>query len=52
MRGHYSARGQIGAGTVRAALTEPAWALHSIVGWAGANKRLDLRVYRQAFDNR
>ena len=33
MRGHYSARGQIGTGTVRAALPGPAWALHSIVGW-------------------
>ena len=33
MRGHCSARGQIGTGTVWAALAGPAWALHSIVGW-------------------
>ena len=29
---HYSARGQIGTITVRAALAGPAWTLHSIVG--------------------
>ena len=33
MRGHCSARGQIGTGPVREALAGPAWALHSIVGW-------------------
>ena len=33
MRGHYSARGQIGTVPVRAALAGPARALHSIVGW-------------------
>ena len=36
MRGHYSARGQIDAGPVRAALAGPAQALHSIVGWGVA----------------
>ena len=33
MRSHCSARGQIGTGTIRAALGGPAEALHSIVGW-------------------
>ena len=36
MWGHYSARGPIGMVTIRAALTGPAWALHSIVGWVTA----------------
>ena len=42
MRGHCSARGQIGTGTVRAALAGPAWALHSIVGWVTHNTILAL----------
>ena len=33
MRGHCSAGGRIGTGTIQAALAGPAWALHSIVGW-------------------
>ena len=33
MRGHCSARGQIGTGTVRTAFAGPAWTLHNIVGW-------------------
>ena len=37
MRGHCSARSQVGTGPVRAALAGPAWALHSFVGWDNAN---------------
>ena len=33
VRGHCSARGQIGTVPVRTALAGPAWALDSIVGW-------------------
>ena len=33
MWGHYSARGQIDTGPVRAALAGLQWALHRIVGW-------------------
>ena len=33
MRGQCSSFGQIGTGTIRAALAGPAWALHGIVGW-------------------
>ena len=35
MRGHCSARGQIGTVPVRAALAGPSRALHSTVGWVG-----------------
>ena len=31
--GPLQCRGQIGTGPIWAALTGPAWALHSIVGW-------------------
>ena len=46
MRGHCSARGQIGTVTVREALAAPAWVLHSIVGWVitylGFGKKNDM----------
>ena len=48
MRGHCSPRGQIGTGTVQAALAGPTWALHSIVGWVAVRGKY--RVGRIAED--
>ena len=44
MWGHCSSRGQIGTGTVRAALAGPTWALHSIVGWKGVENLLERSI--------
>ena len=38
MRGHCSARGQIGTVPLRASLAGPAWALHNLVGWVSFGK--------------
>ena len=55
MRGHYSARGQIGTGPVWAALAGPAWAQHSIVIWASTGsyniplRRLGKALYKKTY---